>query len=85
MPKENQEKNKFGIPNLSINTEIAISFTLFAAANIIMLTTLNTNNLLGSNAAIALLLNTLAYFFVIETIRELEEMDHFLSKRLENR
>jgi len=82
--EEVQEKDIFGLPKLSTNAEVAISFTLFTLANLMLTSQLYTQNLFNSPAAFALIMNAVAYFFIIEAVRELEEKDHFLSRKLMN-
>lgn len=80
--EEVREEDIFGLPKLSTNAEVAISFTLFIIANLMLTTQLYTANILDSPAAYALIMNAVAYFFIIEAVRELEEKDHFLSEKL---
>jgi hypothetical protein len=79
---EVQEEDVFGLPKLSTNAEVAISFTLFVLGNLLLFSVLYTVGLLDPTAMFSLLLISASYFFAIEAIRELEEKDHFLSSRL---
>lgn len=77
----------FGLPNMSTNTEIGISFTLFILGML-----LTFSSIYAARHAVdigpgilGLLLFATSYLFVVEAVRELEEKDHFLSKKLMSR
>ncbi|MFB6189954.1 MAG: hypothetical protein ABEJ91_00055 [Candidatus Nanohaloarchaea archaeon] len=83
--KEDVEKDRFGLPKMSTNQEVAASFTLFVLG--VLLVVSNIIPLAGivdvSPATLGLLMIGTAYLFAIESIRELEEKDHFLASKLE--
>jgi hypothetical protein len=84
MPEEDEvrEEDIFGLPKLSTDSEIAISFTLFVLGNLLLFTVFYVNGLLISTSLLGFLMVWVSYFFVMESVRELEEKDHFLSRKL---
>lgn len=78
-----REKDVFGLPKLDSNAELGISFTLMILGALVLYSTFYTNGL-GTNPAVilGLMLVSTAYLFVLESVRELEQKDHFLSERL---
>jgi hypothetical protein len=78
-----REKDIFGLPKLDSNAELGISFTLMILGALVLYSTFYTAGL-GSNPAVILgfMLVATAYLFVLESVRELEQKDHFLSSRL---
>lgn len=80
--EEVREEDVFGLPKLSTNAEVAISFTLFVLGNLLLFSVLYTAGMLNAMTTFSLLLLAAAYLFAIEAIRELEEKDHFLSAKL---
>lgn len=84
---EVREKDVFGLPKMSTNLEVGISFTLFILGMLMVLSVIYAvRNMVDTGpAALGLVMLTLSYLFAIEAIRELEEKDHFLSKRLMSR
>jgi hypothetical protein len=87
MNEEKIEKDRFGLKKLTIDQEISISFLLFILGNMLVLSALiplsRMNDLLP--AFLGLLISATGYTFALESIRELEEKDHFISRVLENR
>ena len=77
-----REEDIFGLPKLSTNAEVGISFTLFVLGNLMLFSVLYTTSSLAAPATLGLLMVAVSYFFMIEAVRELEEKDHFLSKKL---
>jgi hypothetical protein len=77
-----QEEDVFGLPKLSTNAEVGISFTLFVLGNLMLFSVLYSTGMLGAPATLGLLMIAVSYFFMIEAVRELEEKDHFLSRKL---
>lgn len=77
-------KDRFGLPKLSVKQEVAVSFTLFILGNILVLSVLipfsNVIDIMPS--FLGLIMIATGYVFAIEAIRELEEEDHFLSRKL---
>ncbi|MFB6099635.1 MAG: hypothetical protein ABEK16_00025 [Candidatus Nanohalobium sp.] len=77
-----REEDVFGLPKLSTNAEVGISFTLFVLGNLMLFSVLYSSGMLAAPAALGLLMIAVSYFFMIEAVRELEEKDHFLSRKL---
>lgn len=86
---EDAEKDRFGLPKMSTNTEIAISFTLTLLGFLLVLvTTFSVYQEIKIDLSplyLGLLLILSGYFFLMESVRELEQKDHFLSKKLMKR
>lgn len=80
--EEVKEEDIFGLPKLSTNAEVGISFTLFVIGNLLLFTVFYVSNTLGQVALLGLIMNAVAYMFVLEAVREFEEKDHFLSRKL---
>ena len=80
--EEVREEDIFGLPKMSTNAEVAISFTLFTLGNLMLISVLYTAELLTPPAFLGIMMNAVAYFFIIEAVRELEEKDHFLARKL---
>jgi len=80
---EGRERDIFGLPKIDSNAELGISFTLMILGSLVLYSTFYTNGL-GQNPAVilGLMLVATAYLFVLESVRELEQKDHFLSERL---
>lgn len=82
-----EEKDIFGLPKMSINQEVVISFTLFSLGILLMMASilplLSMYNM--GPAILGLIMIVTGYLFAIESIRELEEKDHFLSRLLEKK
>lgn len=81
------EKDIFGFPKLTTNQEVAASFTLFILGSLLVIS--NVLPLVGlvdlAPSVLGLLMIATSYVFAIESIRELEEKDHFLARKLEDR
>jgi len=79
-----QSKDRFGLPKMTVKQEVAVSFTLFVLGNILVLSVLvpmqRYSNVLPAFLGIVMIAT--AFTFAIESIRELEEEDHFLSRTL---
>lgn len=82
--KSEGEADIFGLPKLSTEMEVVISYTLFVLGILLVLSvTYPLRSTLEMHAIyLGLLMVGVSYFFAMESIRELEEKDHFLSKRL---
>ncbi|MFT4869150.1 MAG: hypothetical protein ACI83Q_000774 [Colwellia polaris] len=78
-----REKDIFGLPKLDSDAELGISFTLMILGVLVLYSTFYTAGL-GSNPAVLLgfMLVATGYLFVLESVRELEQKDHFLSRKL---
>lgn len=78
------EQDRFGLTKMSTNQEVAVSFTLFTLGMLIMFADLMpVSKVIDLRpTALGVVMISTAYLFAIESIRELEERDHFLSKRL---
>ncbi|MBC5793418.1 MAG: hypothetical protein H8Z69_05295 [Nanohaloarchaea archaeon] len=81
---EERPKDRFGLPKMTTNQEVAISFALFSLGTLLILSVLYplSNMMEIGPAYMGVIMTATGYFFAIESIRELEEKDHFLSKRL---
>ncbi|QGA80629.1 hypothetical protein [Candidatus Nanohalobium constans] len=77
-----REEDIFGLPKLSTNAEVAISFTLFVLGNLLLFTVFYASGRLEAVPLLGLTLNAVAYLFMMEAVREFEEKDHFLSRKL---
>ena len=87
MKDERGQKDIFGFPKMSTNMEIAISYVLFVLGVLMVLSVVYpVRAYIPINAVyVGLLMVGVAYVFAMESVRELEEKDHFLSKRLMKR
>ncbi len=79
-----EQKDVFGLKKMHINQEVAISFTLFTAGTLLVLSTLYplSRHFDVAPAFLGLIMIATGYLFSIESVRELEEKDHFLSRKL---
>lgn len=78
------EQDRFGLKKMSTNQEVAVSFTLLVlGALLIAADLIPVAQVIDLRpTALGLLMIATAYLFAIESIRELEEKDHYLSKKL---
>jgi protein-S-isoprenylcysteine O-methyltransferase Ste14 len=81
---EDGKEDIFGLPKMSTNLEIAISYVLFVLGILMVLSAVYpVRSIVPINVIyVGLLMVGVAYVFTMEAIRELEEEDHFLSRRL---
>lgn len=81
---EDGKEDIFGLPKMSTKLEIAISYVLFVLGVLMVLSIIYpVRSLVPINAIyVGLLMIGVSYVFVMEAVRELEEEDHFLSRRL---
>ncbi len=81
------EEDIFGLPKMSTNMEIGISFTLFILGMLMVFSVIySVNDLVDIGPGLlGMLMLGVSYLFAIEAIRELEEKDHFLSRKLMSR
>jgi hypothetical protein len=81
---EDGKEDIFGLPKLSTNMEVAISYVLFVLGVLMVLSVVYpVRAYISINAVyVGLLMIGVAYVFAMESVRELEEKDHFLSRRL---
>lgn len=81
---EDGKEDIFGLPKMSTNLEIAISYVLFVLGMLMVLSIIYpARSVIPINAVyVGLLMVGVAYVFAMEAVRELEEEDHFLSRRL---
>lgn len=81
------EYDRFGLKHMTDEQEVAISFSLFILGNVFVIS--NLVPLLGhmqvTLGILGLVTLTTSYFFMVESVRELEEKDHFLSRKLKRR
>ncbi|QKQ98089.1 hypothetical protein GKQ38_00935 [Candidatus Nanohaloarchaea archaeon] len=82
--EEVREKDVFGLPKLTLNAEVGISFTLFILGSLLLFSVLYPMRYSADlmPAYLGFLMIMVAYFFSIEAIRELEDKEHYLSERL---
>ena len=78
------KEDVFGLPKMSTELEIAISYVLFVLGVLMVLSVVYPlRSLINVNAVyVGLLMVGVSYVFAMESVRELEEKDHFLSRRL---
>ncbi|PSG99360.1 MAG: hypothetical protein BRC29_04515 [Nanohaloarchaea archaeon SW_7_43_1] len=81
------EEDRFGLSKMSTNQEVAVSFTLFVLGTLLVLSGLYPLSEIADlkPAFLGVVLMGSGYLFAIESIRELEEKDHFLSRKLMNK
>lgn len=81
---EKAERDRFGLKKMTTNQEVAISFTLFTLGNLLVLSVLFPIARMYQigPAFLGMIMTATGYLFAIESIRELEEKDHFLASRL---
>jgi len=81
------EKDRFGLKKMSTSQEVAASFTLFVMGSLLVIS--NILPLVGlvdlAPSVLGLVMIGTGYLFAVESIRELEEKDHFLARKLEKR
>lgn len=89
MTEDNQKeqevvKDRFGLKKMSTNQEVAVSFTLFTLGVLLVLSVLYPVSSVMSvgPAFLGLIMIATGYLFAIESIRELEEKDHYLASKL---
>lgn len=85
--KDKDQEDIFGLPKMSTNMEVAISYFLFVLGILMVLSVVYpVREFISINAVyVGLLMVGVAYVFAMESVRELEEKDHFLSRRLMKR
>jgi hypothetical protein len=82
--EEVDQRDIFGLPKMSTNAEVAISFTLYVLGILLLFSVIYPAraHISMEAASLGLTLIAVSYFFMIESVRELEEKDHFLSRKL---
>ena len=82
-----REEDIFGLSKMSTNMEIGISFTLFILGMLMVFSVIySVNDLVDIGPGLlGMLMLGVSYLFAIEAIRELEEKDHFLSRKIMSR
>lgn len=77
-------EDRFGLPKMTTKQEVAISFSLTMLGTLLILSVLvPVHEMIDIGPAFLGIIMVLAgYTFAIESIRELEEEDHFLSRKL---
>lgn len=82
-----REEDIFGLPKMSTNMEIGISFTLFILGMLMIFSVIySVRGVVDVGPGIlGMLMIGVSYLFSVEAIRELEEKDHFLSRKLMSR
>lgn len=80
---EDREKDIFGLPKIHIDAELGISFTLMILGVLVLFSVAHTVGMATEPAfLLGIMLILTSYLFVVESVRELEEKDHFLSRKL---
>lgn len=83
---EDRDKDIFGLPKLHIDAELGTSFTLMILGVLVLFSVAHSVGIAMEPAfLLGILLIAVSYLFAIEAVRELEEKDHFLSRRLMKR
>jgi hypothetical protein len=82
--EDGRKEDIFGLPKMSTNMEIGVSFTLFLMGLLLVFANIfeARYEVAMAPGLVGILMLMTAYFFAIESVRELEEKDHFLSRRL---
>ena len=78
------EQDRFGLTKMSTNQEVAVSFTLFTLGMLIIFADLMpVSKVIDLRpTALGVVMVSTAYLFMVESVRELEERDHFISRLL---
>jgi peptidoglycan/LPS O-acetylase OafA/YrhL len=81
---EVNQRDIFGLPKLSTNAEVGISFTLYILGFLMLFSVIYParNQIPMEPATLGMFMVSVAFFFMIEAVRELEEKDNFLSRKL---
>jgi hypothetical protein len=81
---EDEAQDIFGLPKMTTKMEVAISYVLFVLGVLMVLSVAYpVRQYISINAVyVGLLMIGVAYVFSMESVRELEEEDHFLSRKL---
>ena len=81
---EQAERDRFGLKKMTTNQEVAISFALFVLGTLMVLSVLYpVSGMMDIGPAfLGLIMIATGYLFAVESVRELEEKDHFLASRL---
>jgi divalent metal cation (Fe/Co/Zn/Cd) transporter len=78
------EEDRFGFKKMTTDQEVVISFTLFLLGNLLLVSSFLP--LIGVVDLAPAILGTImigtGYLFAVESVRELEEKDHFLARKL---
>ena len=84
MAEEDEKYDKFGLKHMTTNQEVAVSFTLFTVGMILLLSTfIPLSHWIDLGPAfLGTVMIATSYLFLTESVRELEEKDHFLAKKL---
>jgi hypothetical protein len=80
------DRDKFGLPKLSTEAEMGLSMTLFISGIMMVISVFYFHQPPETmQAYIGLMLMGTAYLFSTEAVRELNEKDNFLARKLMNR
>jgi len=84
MTEDETPKDRLGLPKMSTNQEVAISFGLFVLGVMLVSSVLYpiSRAVDIGPAIVGLIMISTSYLFAIESIREFEEKDHFLARKL---
>lgn len=80
------DKDNFGLPKMSTEAEMGLSMTLFISGLMMVISVFYFHSPPETmQAYVGLILMGSAYLFSTEAVRELNEKDHFLARKLMNR
>ena len=79
-----EKTDRFGLKHMTTNQEVAVSFVLLIVGSLYVVSNVMTLSSHGNvrPAFLGVVMMGVSYLFLIESIRELEEKDHFLSRKL---
>lgn len=79
-----EKTDRFGLKHMTTNQEVAVSFILLIAGTIYVVSNLIPLSHVANvrPAFLGLVMMGVSYLFLVESIRELEEKDHFLARKL---
>jgi hypothetical protein len=85
-PNPEPSEDKFGLPKLSTEAEMGLSMTLFVSGLMMVISVFYFHAPPETmQAYVGLILMGSAYLFSTEAVRELNEKDHFLARKLMNK
>lgn len=84
MSEEPRAEDVFGLPKMTLNAEVGMSFTLFILGSLLLFSVVYPLRFTAdlTPGYLGFLMIMVSYFFAVEAIRELEGKDYYLSQRL---
>ncbi|MFB6202969.1 MAG: hypothetical protein ABEK01_00600 [Candidatus Nanohaloarchaea archaeon] len=80
---EDQPKDVFGLPKLSVGSEIGIAFFLTVLGTIMVFTVISQfSTRQAAPAYLGVLMVNVGFLFAVESVHELEGVDNYLAERL---